>query len=113
MRVLVAGASGVLGRPTVRELRDAGHDVLGLVRGEAGARIVAGLGAEPILGDVRDARAVSKAMEGVEAVANLVGTLPVGVSPDKQAWNAVNRAWLDGTGNLVRAAKAADIEVFV
>lgn len=113
MRVLVAGASGVLGRPTVRGLREAGHDVVGLVRSKAGAKIVAGLGAEPVLGDVLEASAIAKAMEGVEAVANLVGALPVGASPNKQAWNAVDRAWRDGTSNLVEAAKVADVQVFV
>ena len=45
MRILVAGASGVLGQPTVRELRRAGHDVVGLVRSDAGATVVANLGA--------------------------------------------------------------------
>lgn len=113
MRVLVAGASGVLGRPTVRELREAGHDVVGLVRSDASAKVVADLGAEPIRGDVLDAKAVAQAMDGAEAVANLVGALPIGVSPDKNAWSAVDRAWRDGTRNLVAAAKAADVQVFL
>jgi len=113
MRVLVAGASGVLGRPTVRELRAAGHDVVGLVRSDASARVVAGLGAEPVRADVLDARAVAKAMDGAEAVANLVGALPVGVSPDRDAWSAVDRAWRDGTRHLVAAAKAAEVQVFL
>src|SRR6266536_2410177 len=113
MRVLVAGASGVLGRPTVRCLRAAGHDVVGLVRRDASARVVAGLGAEPVRADVLDARAVAKAMDGAEAVANLVGALPVGVSPDRDAWSAVDRAWRDGTRHLVAAAKAAEVQVFL
>src|SRR5437763_12842868 len=113
MRVLVAGASGVLGRPTVRKLQKAGHDVVGLVRSNASAKIVADLGAEPVRADVLDAGAVAKALDGVEAVANLVGALPVGVSPDQDAWSAVDRAWRDGTRNLVAAAQAADVQVFV
>jgi nucleoside-diphosphate-sugar epimerase len=113
MKVLVAGASGVLGQPTVRELREAGHDVVGLIRTDAGAKIVAGLGAEPVRADVLDARAVAKAMDGMEAVANLVGALPVGTSPDKKAWAAVDRAWREGTQNLVAAATSAGVQVFV
>ena len=81
------------GRPTVRELQKAGHDVVGLVRSNASAKIVADLGAEPVRADVLDAGAVAKALDGVEAVANLVGALPVGVSPDQDAWSAVDRAW--------------------
>jgi nucleoside-diphosphate-sugar epimerase len=113
MRILVAGASGVLGQPTVRELRQAGHDVVGLVRSDAGATLVANLGAEPIRADVLDGAAVTKAVAGVEAVANLIGVLPVGVSPDRNAWSAVDRAWRDGTQNLTAAASAADVKVFV
>src|SRR5690349_8196520 len=113
MRILVAGASGVLGQPTVRELRRAGHDVVGLVGSDAGATRVANLGAEPIRADVLDGAAVTKAVAGVEAVANLVGVLPVGVSPDRNAWSAVDRAWRDGTRNLTAAASTADVRVFV
>ena len=32
MRVLVAGAAGVIGRPLIRRLAAAGHDVVGLTR---------------------------------------------------------------------------------
>src|SRR5436309_1477685 len=103
MRVLVAGASGVLGQPTVRALREAGHDVVGLVRSEASAQIVADLGAEAVRADVLDARAVSDALVGIEAVANLVGALPTGASPDGAAWAAADRAWRNGTANLVAA----------
>ena len=113
MRVLVAGASGVLGRPTVRGLREAGHDVVGLVRSDDGARIVSDLGAEPVRADVLDAKAVSGAITGIEAVANLVGALPTGASPDRATWAAVDRAWREGTANLVAAAQAADVQVFV
>src|SRR5689334_5828875 len=110
MRVLVAGASGVLGRPTVRALREAGHDVVGLARSEASGRIVTDLGAEVVRADVLNADAVMQALRGIEAIANLVGALPIGASPD---WSAVDRVWRDGTANLVAASIAADVQVFV
>lgn len=37
MRVVVAGASGAIGRVLVAELRTGGHEVIGLTRGVAGA----------------------------------------------------------------------------
>jgi nucleoside-diphosphate-sugar epimerase len=113
MKVLVAGASGVLGQPTVRALRQAGHDVVGLVRSKASAQIVADLGAVPVEADVLDAGAVARAVAGVDAVANLIGALPTGASPDRAAWATIDRVWRDGTANLVAAAMAANVQILV
>src|SRR6266536_2726056 len=113
MRVLVAGASGVLGQPTVRHLLEAGHDVVGLMRSAEGADIVDQLGGEPAQADVLDAEAVGRAAQGVEAVVNLVGTLPTGTSPDRTAWAASDARWRQGTRNLVAAAEAVGVQVFV
>src|SRR3954447_20537065 len=112
MKVLVAGASGVLGRPTVQELQRAGHDVVGLARSDDAATTISALGAEPVRGDVHDANAVTRAMSGVEAIVNLVGALPTGASPDRDAWATIDRTWRAGTENLVRAAVDTKVQVF-
>src|SRR5437667_360349 len=46
MKVFVAGATGVLGRPTVRALVEAGHAVRGTARGPEKADLLRSLGAE-------------------------------------------------------------------
>ena len=46
MRVLIAGATGAIGRPLVRALRDRDHAVFALARSPVSARMVAALAAK-------------------------------------------------------------------
>jgi nucleoside-diphosphate-sugar epimerase len=62
MKVLVAGATGVVGRPLVRRLLDAGHEVFGTTGSTERAAALEEVGAWPLLVDVRDAAALGKAM---------------------------------------------------
>lgn len=52
MRVLVLGGTGSIGGPVVRELIQAGHEVVALARSVASADSVARIGARPIAGDM-------------------------------------------------------------
>ena len=52
MRVLVLGGSGSIGTAVVRELIARGHAVIGLARSEASGAKLAGLGAQPLAGDI-------------------------------------------------------------
>ncbi|MGE3269046.1 MAG: NAD-dependent epimerase/dehydratase family protein [Chloroflexota bacterium] len=113
MRVLVAGASGVLGQPTVRELLAAGHTVAGLARSDAAASTIRDLRAEVVRGDLLDAASVLAAAEGAEAIVNLSGALPAGAQLSRSGWDELGQVWREGTRNLLVAAQVVGVEVLV
>ena len=61
MKVFVAGASGVIGRPLVRQLVAAGHEVTGATSKAENAASIEAAGATAALCDALDAKAVGTA----------------------------------------------------
>ena len=78
MKVFVAGASGVIGRPLVRQLVEAGHEVVGTTRSPEKAGMLRGLGAKPAIVDARDSDALRAAVMEAEpeTVINQLTNLP-------------------------------------
>src|SRR5215217_7104609 len=62
MRVFVAGASGAIGAQLVPQLTDRGHEVVGTCRSRGNLERVRAMGAEPVLLDLLDERAVRQAV---------------------------------------------------
>ena len=76
--MLVAGATGVIGRPLVARLLAAGHEVTGMTRSPERAAALRGLGARAAIVDARDLDALRAAVIEVEpeVVINQLTSLP-------------------------------------
>ncbi len=98
MRVLVTGASGMLGRATAAALLDRGDEVTVLQRRPAG------LPCAEVLGDVADPAAVRRAARGQDAVVHLAAKVDV-VGPARE----YARANVEGTRTVVAACRAAGV----
>ncbi|MFF0017029.1 NAD-dependent epimerase/dehydratase family protein [Streptomyces sp. NPDC005374] len=110
MLTLVTGTTGQVGRRFVPRLlaqSRPGEKVRVLVRDASRAEPFAELGAEVVVGDLRDTEVLGKAVAGVDAVVNVAAAFR-GV-PDEEAW-AVNR---DAAVELGRAAVASGVQRFV
>src|SRR5262245_38696549 len=67
MNIFVAGASGAIGRPLLAELIRVGHAVTGMANSDAGARVIAGLGASVAQVSAFDLPALERAVRGSRA----------------------------------------------
>jgi nucleoside-diphosphate-sugar epimerase len=103
MRVLVAGATGVLGRPLLDRLRDRGHEVTAMVRTASGAPA-----GGTVVADGLDPAAVTAAVLAArpDVVVHQMTALR-GLSAD--ALRATARLRAEGTANLIAAARAAGV----
>ncbi len=106
MKVLATGGTGFVGLKVVHALRAVGHDVRCLVRSPRRARTHEAWGCEVVQGDVTDAASLGPAAAGCDAVVHLVSII-VGKPTDFE------RVMIQGTRDLVAAAKEAGVRRFV
>jgi len=105
-RILLAGGTGVIGRPLLRALVAAGHDVVATTRRPEGVRTLDGLGATGAVMDAFDAPRVAELVAGIapELILHELTDLSGG---DRDANARLRR---EGTAHLVAAAEAAGVE---
>lgn len=117
MRVLVIGASGVVGAHLIPQLRSHGHDVIGTSRSPTKSGALRALGAKPVVADVLDAAALRAAVAAAEPDAIIYqATALTGVSFSRnldRAFAATNRLRTEGTDNLLDAARRAGVHRLV
>lgn len=116
-RILVAGASGAIGRRLVPMLRDAGHRVVGLARSARGVERLRSCGVESIQVDVYDVEGLAEAMFAVrpDVVVHQLTDLPRPLDPAHMREALLRNARIRevGTRNLVEAAVAAGVRHIV
>ncbi|MDX5366353.1 MAG: complex I NDUFA9 subunit family protein [Alphaproteobacteria bacterium] len=109
--VTVFGGSGFLGRHIVHALARRGYRVRVAVRRPNDAQFLRPMGVvgqvEPVQANIRNEASVRSAIEGADAVVNLVGIL---YETGRQTFEAVQA---EGAGRIARAAKSAGIDRFV
>ena len=117
MRVLVAGATGAIGRPLVAALNAHGHVVAALTRDPKNADLLSRLGAQPLFADVLDRDATAAAVLDVrsEVVVDQLTALPRRYTPEtmRAALAATLAVRTVGGDNLYAAAVAAGARRYV
>ncbi|MDY0945607.1 NAD-dependent epimerase/dehydratase family protein [Frigoribacterium sp. CFBP9039] len=103
MRVLVTGASGLLGGAVARAIAAAGHEVTTFQRRPSGVT-----GVRDALGSMTDPAAVAAAVEGQEAVVHLAAKVSLAGAPAE--FEAVN---VGGTRSLIAAMRASSVHRLV
>ncbi len=106
MNCLVTGGTGFLGRHLVRQLLEQEHGVRALVRSESLSLERAG--ADMIVGDVLEPETLVEAVEGIDTVFHLAGRVQHKGEPTE-----VYQLHVEGTRNMLAAAKAAGVKRFV
>jgi nucleoside-diphosphate-sugar epimerase len=110
-RIFLAGASGAIGSRLTPLLLGAGHYVCGTTRSNAKVEALRSLGADPVVVDVFDAAALSRAVAAArpDVVIHQLTDLPKDLNPREMGAAIVRNARIrdEGTRNLVRATLAA------
>lgn len=105
MTVLLTGATGIIGANLARLLCAEGLRPRLLVRSLSNRKGLAGLDYEAMLGDILDLNSLHRAMDGVSQVYHLAGS----VRFDPISATGTRRVHVDGTANVLKAARAAGV----
>src|SRR5690349_7303445 len=113
MRVLVAGATGAIGRPLIRCLRMNQHEVFALTRTPDSAAALRESGVQAVVADALDAAGIMTALRETrpDAVINELTSLPRHYTPAdmKAAATRDQQVRVEGNVNLLESLRDAGV----
>lgn len=116
-KVFIAGASGAIGRPLIKQLKRDGHTVFGMTRSIERSSELEKLGATPIIADALDETSVKRAIESCEPdiVIEMLTSLPKEYTPEamKEASALNTKLKLIGGAHLQKAAEKAGVKRYI
>jgi len=113
MKIFLAGASGAIGQPLIRQLNEHGHEVIGTTRSQAKAAELRDLGARPVILDALDRAAVIAAVAQAKPDAiihQLTALSNIDFRHFEKSFAPTNRLRTQGTDNLLAAARGAGVK---
>lgn len=108
MKVLITGATGLLGGHLIKELQERGEDIRALVLPVENAKKLEQQGVEVVRGDITDANTLGPAVKDVELIFHLAGMM--GVWRPLADYRLVN---VTGSENLYKAAQKAGVRRYI
>jgi 2-alkyl-3-oxoalkanoate reductase len=114
-KILVTGATGVVGRRLVPILVREGHLVVAMGHGSENRERLERMGATPVAADLFDTGSLRRAVAGCDTVVNLATHMP-GSSMQlllRSSWKENDEIRSRGSSNLVDAALAAGVGRFI
>ena len=107
MRVFLTGGTGFIGGTVAHQLRDAGHEVVALVRDPSRAKRLVAAGVELVRGDLSSHEVIADAARGADAAIHAAAIYKVGVLSGEAA--QLRRSNIDGTRSTLDALAAAEV----
>ena len=114
-KILVTGATGVVGRRLVPILIREGHSVVAMTRRSRSRETLEGMGAVPVQASFDDTASLRRAAAGCDAVVNLATHMPESSTEliRRSSWKENDAIRTRGSSNLVDAALAEGVARFI
>jgi 2-alkyl-3-oxoalkanoate reductase len=104
MRVLLAGATGVLGRRLVRQLAQSGHEPYGLTRDQHGEQLIQEMGGVPVRADLFSPDDITAQVDSIDAIIHAATAIPQKQKPSAKDWQLNDQVRINGIESLSEVA---------